>query len=86
MISKATKRFWDCFDALPKEIRNLATKNYFLWRENPSHPSLAFKRLSGAGERFSVRVGAHYRAIGRKVEGGVEWVWIGSHEDYNRLV
>ncbi len=86
MISRATARFWRCHDALPTSVQALARKNYVLWRKNPAHPSIEFKKLTGAGNRFSVRVGAHYRAIGRAVEGGVEWVWIGSHEDYNHLL
>jgi len=87
LISRATRRFWKCHDALPQPIRELARKNYLLWCNNPDHPSLDFKKLGGGnGERFSVRVGAHYRAIGRKIQGGVEWVWIGSHEEYNHLV
>jgi hypothetical protein len=33
-----------------------------------------------------VRVGAHYRALGTGIEGGVLWFWIGSHADYDRLI
>jgi len=36
---------------------------------------------------FSVRVGDHYRAIAWKLDdGGVEWVWIGSHAEYDQLL
>jgi hypothetical protein len=49
-------------------------------------PSLDFKKLAGPGERFSIRVGDHYRALGHKISGGFEWVWIGTHEQYNKLV
>jgi len=31
-------------------------------------------------------VGDHYRALGHKISDGFEWVWIGTHEDYNKLV
>ncbi|MGA9777601.1 MAG: hypothetical protein WBS33_04955, partial [Verrucomicrobiia bacterium] len=72
--------------SLPEPIQRLAMKNYRLWRDSPRHPSLDFKKLGGAGERFSIRVGDHYRALGRKIDNGVEWVWIGTHEDYNKLV
>ncbi len=54
--------------------------------QDPFHPSLAFKRLRGGEDRFSVRVGEHHRAIGQRAEEGIEWVWIGSHEDYNKLI
>ena len=86
MTSKATRRFWKLYEELPDPIRRLAVKNYRLWRQNHSHPSLDFKRLQGSRERFSVRVGDHYRALGRQVPGGVEWVWIGTHENYNKLI
>jgi hypothetical protein len=86
MTSKASRRFWKLYSALPEAAKRLANKNYRLWRDNAGHPSLDFKRLGGHGERFSIRVGDHYRALGRKTEHGVEWVWIGTHEEYNKLV
>jgi len=87
MKSRATRRFWKCFDGLPSEIQELAEKNYSLWQQNPRHPSLHFKKLQGSGNRFSVRVGISFRAVGWELPGGgVEWVWIGSHADYDRLL
>jgi len=87
MRSTATPRFWRLFKDLPVEIQEHAKRSYELWRLNPQHSSLHFKRLAGAGHRFSVRIGIHYRAIGwRSDDGGVEWVWIGSHADYDRLL
>jgi hypothetical protein len=86
MNSRATARFWKHYEALPAEIRQLANKTYRLWRGDPQHPSLHFKQLHGRGNRFSVRIGLHYRAIGWKPEQStVEWVWIGSHADYDKL-
>jgi len=86
MRSGATRRFWRRYAELPTEIQRLADKAYTQWRDNPHHPALDFKELQGAKGRFSVRVGAHYRAIARLSGGGVEWVWIGTHEEYNRLL
>jgi hypothetical protein len=86
MTSKATRRFWKQYQELPEPIQRLALKNYRLWRGNPHHPSLDFKKLAGPGDRFSIRVGSHYRSLGHKISGGYEWVWIGTHEDYNKLV
>ncbi len=63
--SIATRRFWDLFYALSPEIQKLAVKNYELWRRDPHHPSLHFRRLRGSQDRFSVRIGDHYRALGR---------------------
>ena len=86
MTSRASRRFWKLYRSLPEPIQRLAAKNYRLWLENAAHPSLDFKKLHGRGERFSVRVGDHYRALGQRVADGVEWVWIGTHEEYNKII
>ena len=83
MKHHASSRFWALYDALPAEVRNLADKNYHLIKSNPKHPSLHFKRLD---ELWSVRVGAHYRALGTEVEDGIVWIWIGTHGEYDKLV
>jgi len=44
MTSRATRRFWKLHQELPEHIQRLAAKNYRLWRENPRHPSLDFKK------------------------------------------
>jgi len=86
MKSAATQRFWGLFHALPFEIQKLAVKNYHLWCQNPNHPSLHFRRLKGGQGWFSIRVGEHYRALGRLESDGVTWVWIGTHSEYDQLV
>jgi hypothetical protein len=84
--SVATRRFWDLFYALPSDIQTLAVKNYHLWRRDPHHPSLRFRRLQGNSDRFSIRIGDHYRALGRLTAETMTWVWIGAHAEYDRLV
>ncbi len=87
MKSKCTGRFWRLYDALPVHVQARARKSYELWRRDHSHPSLNFKKLKdGAGNRFSIRIGDHHRAIGRRMGEVIEWVWIGTHEDYNKLI
>lgn len=86
MKSRASRRFWRLYEELPAEIQRLADRTYAQWRANARPPSLDFKELRGGQGRFSVRVGAHYRAIAREIDGGVEWVWIGTHEEYNKLL
>jgi hypothetical protein len=83
--SFATRRFWELLQALPSEIQALAIKNYRLWRRDPRHPSLRFRRLRGSEDRFTIRVGERYRALGRLRAGTMTWVWIGTHSDYDRL-
>lgn len=84
MTSFCTPRFWACLNALPLEVRDLAGKNYQLWKTEPRHPSLHFKPL-GSGYH-SVRVGLHYRAIGFVEDDAISWVWIGHHSEYDRLI
>ena len=84
MTSVCTGRFWKCYHALPSEARELADKNYRLWRENSRHPSLHFKPLRE--DLWSVRIGLHYRAIAHVQREEVIWVWIGHHSEYDRLI
>ena len=79
----ASTEFWRAYERLPGNIRALADKNYELLKQNPKHPSLQFKQV---GRYRSVRVGAHYRALGVDIEDGVLWFWIGSHADYDRII
>ena len=79
----ASSDFWALYGNLPAEVRDLAQKNYELLKLNPRHPSLQLKRVEGL---WSVRVGQHYRAIGIDVAGGIQWIWIGSHADYDRFI
>ncbi len=71
---------------MPPDVQKLSIKNYELWRRDPHHPSLRFRRLKGSADRFTVRIGDHYRALGTLTADTILWVWIGSHTDYDRLV
>ena len=82
-MHRATKRFWDCFHALPENVQALARKNYELLRREPRHPSLHLKRVSGL---WTVRVGRNHRAIATDDESGFIWVWVGTHDEYDRLI
>jgi hypothetical protein len=67
VISRRSKTFRELYARLPVRVRELTVKNFRLWRANPAHPSLHFKPL--AEPDWSVRVGAHYRAIGARAAG-----------------
>jgi hypothetical protein len=41
----ATPDFWHCYRHLPKEVRDLADKNFVLLRQDPHHPSLRLKKV-----------------------------------------
>jgi hypothetical protein len=60
----------DIFSQLPKEVQNLANKNYGLLKDNPRHPSLHFKKI---GELWSVRIGKDFRALGFDEDEGIVW-------------
>jgi hypothetical protein len=83
LTSSATHRFWRLFRELPVETRELATKTYRLWRNDPNHPSLHFRALAGRSNLYTVRVGRHHRALGLMETGAnIEWIWIGTHAEY----
>jgi hypothetical protein len=84
--SVGTRRFWNLFSTLPPEVRKLAVKTYDLWRKDPNHSSLRFRRLKGSKDGFTVRIGDHYRALGRLDGDTITWVWIGSHSEYDQLL
>lgn len=85
MKSVATRRFWELFQTLPSEAQRFSVKSYHLWRRDPRHPSLRFRRLQGSEDRYSIRIGNHYRALGMLAGEKMTWVWIGTHSDYDRL-
>ena len=79
----ASPAFWALYNDLPTEVRALADKNYELLKADPRHPSLHFKQI---GSLWSARVGGHYRVLAHDVEDGVQWFWIGTHAEYDKLV
>mgnify|MGYP000855964598 CR=1 FL=1 len=82
-MHRATPKFWTRLAALPAPVQTLAHRNFELLKQDPKHPSLRFKKV---GRFWSARVGLDHRALA--VEDGPDfvWVWIGSHDDYNRLI
>lgn len=65
MRSVRTKRFRALLDALPADAQRQARDAYELFKQNPRHGSLQFKRISPSDPTlYSTRVGDHYRAIG----------------------
>jgi mRNA-degrading endonuclease RelE of RelBE toxin-antitoxin system len=86
--SRRSKQFRALFDALPESAKQQAREAYRLWQQNPYHPGLHFKPVDPADpDIYSARVGGRYRVIGtRQPDGSFLWVWIGTHEAYNKLV
>jgi len=82
-MHQTTERFWKCYRKLPAPIHKITKKNFELLKTNPSHPSLRFKKT---GKFWSVRIGLDYRALA--IEDGEDfmWVWIGTHDEYKRMI
>lgn len=82
-MHRTTSRFWKYLNKLPHPIQRIADKSFHLLRENQGHPSLHFKKV---GKMWSVRIGNRYRALA--VADGTDfiWVWIGNHDEYERMI
>jgi hypothetical protein len=82
-MHRATTRFWSLLARLPEPVQRVAHQNFELLKENPAHPSLHIKKI---GKLWSARVGINYRAVA--VQDGVDfiWVWIGPHDEYQRMI
>ena len=86
MKSATTAAFWRRYRALPEDVRAQARRSYALWKKNPKHPGLQFKAVSGYRDLYAVRVGIHWRALGRMRRGTLHWFWIGPHAEYDRIL
>ena len=58
---------------------------YQVFAVNPEHPSLRFKKLQGGGEFWSVRINDQYRAVGVRAGDTIQWIWIGTHNEFDNL-
>ena len=86
MNSRTTRRFREALAALPADVRRQARAAYRLFRENPEHPSLRFKKVHPARPVYSVRITRDHRAVGLRNGAEIVWFWIGSHDEYQRLL
>jgi hypothetical protein len=83
MKSSTTPDFWQLYSRLSPEIRQRAKKAYQVWKRNPRHPSLCLKKV---GQMWSIRIGAGYRAVALLEGETFFWFWIGSHDEYEKLL
>lgn len=86
MKSRTTKKFRELLAQLPDQVRAAAKESYGVFRDDPSHPGLRFKKVHPKDPIYSVRVGAGYRAVGLLKEDAVVWFWIGTHAEYDTLL
>ena len=72
---------------LPKQVQDEARAGFERWKANPR--SVGWKRLSGMhADVYSVEIGRRWRALGvvSKEHDAVVWMFVGSHETYNRYI
>ena len=82
-MHRATPQFWDRFNDLAPSVQRVATRNFDRLKRDPAHPSLRFKKV---GKLWSARVGRDHRALAVEDGDGFVWVWIGAHDDYERMI
>ena len=85
MRSYTTRRFREAYAALPEEARQRALRAYRLFKQNPAHPSLQFKKVDEEKNVYSARVGLGYRTLGVLDGSEIAWFWIGPHSEYDRF-
>ncbi len=86
MKSSVTKEFRELLDQLPIEVQQQAGRAYAIWRTNPYHNSLQFKRVSQRQPIYSARISIGYRALGLRENDQIYWFWIGAHAEYDELL
>jgi len=86
MNSRINARFRKAYASLPDRIRQQARESYRLFKQNPRHPGLHFKRINATLPIYSVRVNLDYRALGLLRGDTIVWFWIGPHDEYDRIL
>jgi mRNA-degrading endonuclease RelE of RelBE toxin-antitoxin system len=84
--SITTPQFRQMFADLPKQIQDRTRRAYRQFQQNPSYPSLRFKKVHPKLPIYSVRINKDYRAVGQLDEDSIVWFWVGSHAEYNLLL
>jgi hypothetical protein len=74
------------YSRLPIHVQSQARRAYQLFRQDPSHPGLNFKKVNEENNVYSARVGLGYRVLGQIEGSEIVWFWIGSHSDYDKVV
>jgi len=81
-MHRTTTLFWQRYQSLSSTIQDRANKCFALLKNNPRHPSLHFKKV---GKFWSVRIDINHRALAVQNKDDFIWVWIGSHDEYDRI-
>ena len=78
------KEFWQLYEKLPSDIKNLADKTFIDLKKTRDNSLLKILKV---GRYWSLPIGTKNRALGVEVdESGLLWCWIGCFSDYNNYV
>ncbi len=83
-MHRTTDRFWKCFEKLPSHIQKLAEENFELLKKDLKYPSLHFKKVGRL--LWSARIGLNHRALAFEDGNDFIWVWLGTHDEYMRMI
>ena len=86
MNSRITTEFRRLFADLPEQVQQQTRGAYRQFKEDPSHPSLRFKKVHPDLPIYSARITKNYRAVGQLDGDTVIWFWVGSHTGYEKLL
>jgi hypothetical protein len=85
VISKTRPAFWRAYGGLATSAKDRAREAYRLFERNPDHPSLRFKKVQAREDVWSVRINDQCRAVGVRSGDTIEWIWIGTHNEFDNL-
>jgi len=83
VISKVRPSFWRAYHRLAPTVKARAKAAWQLFESHPNHPSLHFKKLQARNDLWSVRITEQYRAVGVRSGDTIEWIWIGTHNEFD---
>ncbi|MBD2439100.1 hypothetical protein [Nostoc sp. FACHB-110] len=86
MKSRITTQFRQAFGDLPEQIQEQTREAYRLFKQNPNHPSLRFKKVHPELPIYSARISKICREVGQLEEDTIIWFWLGSHAEYDKLL
>ena len=84
MKSFTTVDFWQAYNELSPDVKAKTQKAYQLWQNDPTHPSLHFKKVGK--NLWSSRVSRNHRALALKKGDDYYWIWVGTHDEYEKLL
>ena len=86
MKSVTTERFRLLFAEASSEQQMRILNAFRIWKDNPAHPSIRFKKVHTKLPIYSAHVDLDWRAIGILENDTVIWFWVGPHSKYEALL